>query len=55
MLETFQHEARGLDLALNTVLLKARFGVGAMSNADMQETLSPPPYYLTQIRPLEGH
>ena len=55
MLETFQHETRGSDLDLKTALLKARSRVGAMANSNMQETLSPPMYYQTQIRPLEGH
>ena len=55
MLETFHLVAGGLNPALKTTLLKARSGVGAMANFNMQETLSPPPYYMTQIRPLEGH
>ena len=55
MLETFQTVARGLDTASKRALLKAKSGVDAMANSDMQETLSPPPYYLKQIRLLEGH
>ena len=55
MLETFQPEARGSNLALKTTLLIARSRVGAIADSDMQETMSPPPYYKTQIRPLEGH
>ena len=47
--------ARESDLAPNMALLKARYGVGAMSNSDMQEALSQRLYHLTQVRPLEGH
>ena len=55
ILETFQHVAKGSDPAPKRALLKARSGITAMANSDMQEALSPPPYHLTQIRPLEGH
>ena len=36
-------------------LLKARTRAGAMTDSDMQETLSLPQCNQTQIRPLEGH
>ena len=55
MLETFQPEVRGSNLASKMTLLMARSGLGAMANSDMQETLSAPPYYLMQIKTLEGH
>ena len=47
--------AGGSDPALKRVLLKARSRVGAMTNSDRQEALSPPPHHLTQIRTLEVH
>ena len=55
MLETFQPVAGGSDPAPKKALLKARSGVGAMPNSDMEKALSPPPYHLTQIEPLKGH
>ena len=55
MLEKFQPEARKSEIALKTTLLKAGSGVGAMADSSMQEMLNPPSYYLTQIRPLQGH
>ena len=55
MLETSQYEVRGSNLAPKTTLLKVRSRVGAMADSDMKDTLSAPLYYLTQIRPPEGH
>ena len=55
MLEMFQRVAGRSNPAPKRALLKARFGVGAMANSDTQGALSPPPYPLTQIRPIEGH
>ena len=54
-LETYQHKVRGSDLAPKMALLKARYGVNTVVDSDMQDELSPPPYYLTQNRPPESH
>ena len=55
ILETFQPVVGESDPVPKRALLKARFGVDAMANSDIQGALSPPSYPLTQIKPLEGH
>ena len=54
-LGTSRHEVRRSNLTPKMALLKARFGAGAMTDFDMQETTSPSLCNQTQIRPLEGH